>query len=368
MKKILFTLSILVAQFAFAGPLPFTFWAKAIAADTTAPTLSSATIGTNGTTWTLVFNETVSIGSGGNGGWAATMSTAGAQTLTYSSGGGTSTLVYTGSPTVVSGETVSSGLNYTQPGNGIEDAAGNDLATLTGHAVTNNSTQSGGNGLLTGLTAYYNLNGTTTEPDAVGSRTLTNASGANPTSATGILSTARGSAGDAKYLYSSDAAFSPGAGPFSVSFWIKIPTGSSGYPGVVGRYDTGTNNRAWCVLLDDSSVPFLEVSTNGSSAAASVTWTGGLSTGAWHHIVAVISGSQLKIAVDGGTFQTTSFSSTLFASAADMSVLCRLSGGTAAGSLDGYVDEMGFWAKALTQTDVANLYNGGAGLAYGSFN
>jgi hypothetical protein len=107
------------------------------------------------------------------------------------------------------------------------------------------------NGLLTNLTAYYQLNGTTTEADSTaGARTLTNAAGANPASAAGILGTARGAAGDSKYLYSSDAAFSPGAGPFSVSFWVYCSATATGFPGLVGRYDTGTNNRSWCVLLD----------------------------------------------------------------------------------------------------------------------
>lgn len=106
-----------------------------------APTLSSATIATNGTTWTLAFNENVNIGAGGSGGFAVTMSTAGVVALTYSSGDGTTSLVYTGDVTVNSGETASSGLDYTQPGNGIEDDVGTDLATFSTEAVTNNSTE-----------------------------------------------------------------------------------------------------------------------------------------------------------------------------------------------------------------------------------
>ena len=77
------------------------------------------------------------------GGFSVTMTDAGAIALTYSSGDGTSTLVYTGDVTVQSGDTVSSGLDYTQPGDGIEDADGNDLATFTGASVSNNSTQGG---------------------------------------------------------------------------------------------------------------------------------------------------------------------------------------------------------------------------------
>lgn len=114
-------------------------------ADTTPPTLSSATIPSAGNVINFVFSEAVSIGAGGNAGWAFSMS-GGAVTATYSSGSGSSTLVYTLSRTVLSGETKSSGLDYTQPGNGIEDASGNDLVTLTGASVTNNSTASGGGG------------------------------------------------------------------------------------------------------------------------------------------------------------------------------------------------------------------------------
>jgi len=109
-------------------------------ADVTAPTLSSATIAANGTTLTLVFDETVAVGAGGNGGFNVDASTGGTNvTATYASGSGSNTLVYTLGTTILSGETCD--LDYTQPGNGIEDTAGNDLASITSAAVTNNSTQ-----------------------------------------------------------------------------------------------------------------------------------------------------------------------------------------------------------------------------------
>lgn len=112
-------------------------------ADITAPTLSSSTIPSGGTTISLAFDETVSVGAGGNGGWTISM-TGGAATLTYSSGSGTSTLVYSINRMINSGETGT--VAYTQPGNGTEDSDGNDLATIGTSAVTNNSSQSGGAG------------------------------------------------------------------------------------------------------------------------------------------------------------------------------------------------------------------------------
>lgn len=143
MKKLIlsFILLLVFCSISFAQ-VPFPGWGIVKATgggDTTPPTLSTATIGTNGTTWTFVFSETVSVGAGGSAGWAVTMSTAGAETLTYISGSGSATLIYSGSVEVLTGETVSVGLNYTQPGNGIEDAAGNDLANVASHAVVNSS-------------------------------------------------------------------------------------------------------------------------------------------------------------------------------------------------------------------------------------
>jgi hypothetical protein len=130
--------------------------------DTDAPTLVSATIPAAGTSISIAFNESVSVGAGGNGGFVLDTSGA-AVTLTYSSGAGTSTLVYTLNRTVVSGETILD-FDYTQPGNGVEDAAGNDLASFSNQQalVTNNSTQVGGDVTAPNLSSPTAVGGTTT--------------------------------------------------------------------------------------------------------------------------------------------------------------------------------------------------------------
>jgi hypothetical protein len=111
------------------------------AGDVTPPEKTSLTIPSAGTTLLLGLSETCSIGAGGNGGLTLSMS-GGAVTASYSSGSGSNTFTYNLSRTVNSGETGTA--SYTQPGNGIEDTAGNDLASFSSQAVTNNSTQSGG--------------------------------------------------------------------------------------------------------------------------------------------------------------------------------------------------------------------------------
>jgi len=104
--------------------------------DETPPTLTSALINAAGTSLYLYFSETVVATI--NTGFAITPS-GGAATLTYASGSGSSTLVYTISRAIQQSETLTGA--YTQPGNGIEDAAGNDLATIESFNVTNQSQQ-----------------------------------------------------------------------------------------------------------------------------------------------------------------------------------------------------------------------------------
>lgn len=153
-----FLLCLLVSPaWGFSGAIQAVLGAPtATAADTTAPSLSSATIPSAGTSITLSFGEAVSVGAGGNAGWTISPS-GGAATLTYSSGAGTAALVYGLNRTINSGETAT--VAYTQPGNGLEDGAGNDLGTIATAACTNNSTQGGA------CTAFYTQSTGTSSSD-----------------------------------------------------------------------------------------------------------------------------------------------------------------------------------------------------------
>jgi hypothetical protein len=113
--------------------------------DTTAPTMSTQAIGADGRTVTFTFSEAVTIGAGGSAGFTLTNGDSEEISLTYVSGAGSDTLVYQTSVCVPSTDTFTTGLVYTQPTNGIEDMAGNDLASFTGagaKTVTNGSGQS----------------------------------------------------------------------------------------------------------------------------------------------------------------------------------------------------------------------------------
>ncbi len=125
-------------------------------ADVTAPALSSATIGTNGTTLTIVWTEAVTKGAGyADADLNVDASTGGSNLgLTYVSGDGTNNFVYTIGTTILSGETVD--LDFNGDANSLEDGAGNDMAAIVSGSVTNNSTQTGGGGETAFITAEAN--------------------------------------------------------------------------------------------------------------------------------------------------------------------------------------------------------------------
>ena len=121
----------------------YTF-AGTYAADPTPPTFTSASIAANGTTVTAGFSEAVSQGAGYSDlHFNLDASTTGPDIgLTYVAGSGTNSWTFTAASTILQGETVN--LDFSGAENSVEDSEGTDMASVTDHAVTNGSTQTGG--------------------------------------------------------------------------------------------------------------------------------------------------------------------------------------------------------------------------------
>jgi hypothetical protein len=102
------------------------------------PTLTTAIISASGLLLTLVFSESVTCPVVGNLVTLAASVTGAVQGV-YASGSGTNTIVCNLSAEVQDADVVT--LDYTQPGNGIQNLTGIDLVTINDAAVTNNSTQ-----------------------------------------------------------------------------------------------------------------------------------------------------------------------------------------------------------------------------------
>jgi hypothetical protein len=98
----------------------------------------SASVASDGITLSVVYDEAISTGASGHTGVSVSAS-GGAVTPTYSSGLGSSTLVYTLDRTIDATETLTT--SYTQPGAGYKDSDDLNVDTYSGLAVTNGSIQ-----------------------------------------------------------------------------------------------------------------------------------------------------------------------------------------------------------------------------------
>jgi len=102
--------------------------------DTTEPTITSAAV--NGTTVTIIADETIATTGYDANDCALTCTTAGTINLTSPTGTGASRTL-TGSASVANGDTCT--LGCTLGTDDIEDAAGNDMVTFSGLSVTVNT-------------------------------------------------------------------------------------------------------------------------------------------------------------------------------------------------------------------------------------
>lgn len=114
-------------------------WVSGISLPTYA-TISSVTVGVDGRTWTMIYSSAVTSGIDGfNNGFVTSAVWGGIQILSYQSGGGSNTLIYQSNTYIDSTDTFAGGLNYTQPGQGINGIDNHSIVSFTGQTIINNS-------------------------------------------------------------------------------------------------------------------------------------------------------------------------------------------------------------------------------------
>lgn len=228
-------------------------------------------------------------------------------------------------------------------------------------------------GLLANLVAYYKLDetssNTTPAIDSIGTNPL-GCNGAVTTTA-GEINTARSSTGVSNSGYlscNSVPTFQPGSNPFFVTFWAKCGALSqTTFPALIGKFNDTSNLREWAVIQDGSSGKIgLYVSTDGTLQTIALGPVFPDTTN-FHFIAAGWDGTNIMISMDGGAFTTTPFAGPVFSGSAIFTVFYRAGTGSVK-TFNGALDEIAFWnGRCLTITDVAALYNGGAGLPLSSF-
>lgn len=188
--------------------------------------------------------------------------------------------------------------------------------------------------------------------EAAGNSRVDSVGGVNMAEQVGTLPNAAGKHGNAldlrgqttKFLRSASFTLVDG---FSIVAWVNV----ANLPAIESVIFNKINDPGFSLtIINTGSVKFLS-SDDGDVAIVAL---GAL--GSWHLVVAVSDGAGIdRLSVDGSVFTDAAyfggFSTTGFADF----------GSTATAAFDGMIDEVAIFERALTQQEVSDIWNGGAG-------
>lgn len=225
--------------------------------------------------------------------------------------------------------------------------------------------------LIDNLVSYWKMDEASgNRADSHGSNTLTVNGTGGVGSAAGIINNGADlERTDSDYLSITDAAQSglDIAGSLSISMWINLESlpASGEIYGLMSKYGTGTTRGTPSFYYDNAAGirRFVYSSSSTLTTQTNCIITQSLSTATWYHVVVTqnTGSSVVTIYVNGSSIGTGSGTASNVNNSVDFEI------GTATSAsffFDGIIDEVGIWNKVLTSTEVTDLYNAGAGLAY----
>jgi len=140
-----------------------------------------------------------------------------------------------------------------------------------------------------------------------------------------------------------------GTGDFGISFWIKTDDfAGGGAPCIMGSYDASSAGGAHWQLYESGGA--IKLSDGSTTITTSIT---GIEDNAWHHIVLTRSGSTVTAYKDGSSVSTHTYAVDFPSPSTYLRIAQRGDGNQ---FCDVELDEMSFWSRTLTSTDVTGLY------------
>lgn len=220
--------------------------------------------------------------------------------------------------------------------------------------------------LTDNLVAYYKLDDLT---DSSGNGfTLTN-NGSTPFNPAKINNGADGgSANTTKYL-SILSNLGIDGGAMSYSCWVNITTQLSGANEtrvILSLGSDGTDVTYHLHYMTETSVKKIGFNRLKNGVADGYTYyPTTLNTGTWYHIVTTYDGTTSTIYLNGTSVASSAQSGSGTGTTTNRFFIMESTQSPGAGvMLNGLVDEVGVWNRALSANEVLNLYRNGAGNAY----
>ena len=151
------------------------------------------------------------------------------------------------------------------------------------------------------------------------------------------------------------------SGDFTISFWVNFndvaPTFSNN--AILSNFDLGDGFPNWSgwVIYADNNVGGVYL-RDGINAVGYYGAT--FTTSTWYHVVIYRSGSDVWIYLNGSGLYANIYPNPFKVSTQPLYVGMGFGGGT---PLNGRLDEIAIWTRALSVSEIGDLYNGGSGFS-----
>jgi hypothetical protein len=219
--------------------------------------------------------------------------------------------------------------------------------------------------------AWY-MNSGGSEIDRSGnSATLTESSGDDIPTSTDVPSGYSGNSrdfesGDADVIEMNDGGSTDVSGAnqaFSFACWVKAETVGTQSWYVLSKYDTGADQRQYALYINSTPAFQFNISYDGDNRGNCVGGTT-ISAGTWYHVACVYDDTDMRLYVNGSLDSNSSdnpltFSSGIFDGTSKFALGGRYSSGAITGNYDGLIDEVIMFDRALSATEIEEIYTDG---------
>lgn len=148
----------------------------------------------------------------------------------------------------------------------------------------------------------------------------------------------------------------------SVSLWAKWSDSSDSY--AVELTNTSSPYNQLSLKVNDNagaeSAGYISALIYDGSSASLVSKANTYNDGSWHHIVYVLDGATMYLYIDNVSKSGSSGSKAI----SNAQIALGYTKLNSVQFMDGMLDEVGVWSRALTSDEISSLYNGGSGLQY----
>lgn len=145
---------------------------------------------------------------------------------------------------------------------------------------------------------------------------------------------------------------------FTMAFWVKLDTINGSYRTFAGKWDVGINEQFLVQLNNNNRIGFW--TGNGLSGAAhNLEANLGLSTGTWYHVAAVANGTSKTLYINGTANKYTAIGTSPNTSPVEFTIGSKENGsGSYFEFLDGKIDDLRFYSRVLSETEINQLASG----------